>query len=103
MKTNIYVCAVLLVLGMLGQFFLRLYNLQQAGTLLSPLAYARQQPYTLAMAVFGGVLLFLVLYFAGQMNEGMAIMVGVGCGEALDTLRARAVAKLRDVGAQSGT
>jgi hypothetical protein len=103
MKTNIYVCALLLALGMAGHFLLRLYNLQQAGTLLTPWQYARQQPYAVAVAVFGGVLLFLALYFAGQLNEGMAIMVGVGCGEALETLRARAVAKLKDDGSQSGT
>jgi hypothetical protein len=96
MKTNIYVCALLLVLGMLGHFALRLYNLQQAGTLLSPMAYARQQPYAVAVALMGGILLFLALYFFGQLNEGMSIFVGIGCGEALETLRARAVAKLRD-------
>lgn len=96
MKTNIYVCALLMLLGMGGHFLLRLYNLQQAGTILSPLGYARQQPYTVAVAIFGGILMFAWLYFAGQLNEGMAIAVGIGCSEALDSLRARAVARLRD-------
>lgn len=103
MKTNIYVCALLLVLGMAAHFVLRLYNLQQAGTILSPSAYAKQQPYTVAVAFLGGVLLFLALYFAGQLNEGMSIAVGVACSEALDSLRARSVAKLRDDNVQSGT
>jgi hypothetical protein len=103
MKTNIYVCAFLLVLGMLAHFLLRLYNLQQAGTLLSPIAYIRQQPYSVAVSVMGGILLFLALYFAGQLNEGMAIAVGVACSEALDSLRARSVAKLREDNVPSGT
>jgi hypothetical protein len=103
MKTNLIACVLLLLLGMAGHLLLRLYNLQQAGTLLTPFAYARREPYAVAVAAFGGFLMFAWLYFAGQMNEGMAIAVGLGCSEALDTLRARAVAKIKgDVGQNSG-
>ena len=102
MKTNIYVCMLLLVLGMLAHFALRLYNLQQAGTLLSPIAYASKEPYTVLVSLMGGILLFLALFFAGQLNEGMSIAVGIACSEALDSLRARSVAKLRVDEPQSG-
>jgi hypothetical protein len=101
MKTNLIVCVLLMLFGMAGHLLLRLYNLQQAGTLLTPFAYARQQPYAVAVAAFGGGLMFAWLFFAGQLNEGMAIAVGLGCSEALDTLRARAVARIKDDAGQN--
>lgn len=102
MKTNLYVCAALIAAGMVAHFIKKLYDLEQAGTILSPREYARSHPYGVALAVIGGYLFASLLYFAGQLNESVSILTGVMCSEAFDSLRARAAGKLRDDGVQSG-
>lgn len=104
MKTNLYICAALVLFGMAGHFVKKLYDLEQAGTILSPLTYARQRPYTVLAAVFGGYGFALVAFFMGQLNELSAIFAGILCSQGLDTMRARAAGRLRltDEGEESG-
>lgn len=94
-QPNLWLCAGLIAAGMAAHFCKKLYDLEQAGTILSPLAYARQRPYAVAMAIIGAYLLAAFWYFVGQLNEVASILTGVGCSSAFDTLRARAVAKMR--------
>ena len=96
MTTNIPLCAALVFAGMLGHFIKKLYDLEQAGTYLSPLEYARERPYAVAMGIVGGYLLAAFWHFVGQLNEVSALLTGIGCSSAFDTLRARAAGKMRE-------
>lgn len=96
MKFAIY--ALLVALGIAAHFCKKLMDLENAGTILKPTTFARQHPYTVASAILGAYLLAAALYYMGQMNEAVAIMTGVTCGSAFDSLRARAVAKLQNGG-----
>lgn len=96
MKTNLYICALLVALGIASHGAKKLYDLEQAGTILSPHAYARKHPYAVVLAIISTYLLAATFYFMGQLNEITAILTGISCGSAFDTLRARAVKQLRD-------
>lgn len=105
MKTNLYICAALVAAGMVGHLLYVLRGLEQAGTIITPVAYAKQRPYTVASAVVGAYLLMFVLYYVGQLNEVLAIFVGLLCSQALDKLRAQAESRLQsaeDEGQKSG-
>jgi hypothetical protein len=93
-ESNLYVCAALVLTGMLGHFVKKLHDLQQAGTLMSPLTYARMFPYTVAAGFMGGYLLAAAAWAMGQLNYMTAIFCGVLCSQGLDSLRARAAGKL---------
>lgn len=94
-EPNLWLCAILIFAGMAGHFIKKLADLQNAGTLLTPLEFARQQPYTVALAVIGAYLLAAFWYFVGQLNEVSAILTGIGCGSAFDSLRARAAGRMQ--------
>lgn len=93
--TNLYLGLGLVLLGMLGHFVKKLSDLEATGTILSPSTFVAQRPYATLSAIMGGLLLALVWHFMGQLNEISAILTGVGCSDAFDSLRARAVAKLK--------
>lgn len=92
---NLWLCAGLVASGIVGNLLLNLYKLEQAGTILSPLAYIRMHPYQYAVMVLFAYLLLAMTYFMGQLNYVVAITVGVLADQAHDTLRAREVGKLR--------
>lgn len=94
MEPNLYIYALLVLFGMAAHFVKKLYDLEQAGTILSPLTYAKQKPYTVISAVFGAYGLALVFYYMGQLNEVGAIFSGILCSQGLDSLRARAAGRL---------
>lgn len=86
----------LVAFGIVGHLGKRLWDLERAGTILWPLTFIRQRPYTFAMTVIGAYMLAVTLYFVGQLNEAMAIACGVAGNEAFDTVRARAAGKLQE-------
>jgi len=94
MQTNLYVCAALIFFGMLCHFVKKLWDLEQAGTILSPKVFLRLHPYQVSSAVLGAYMLGALCYFTGQLNEAASIFIGVGAGSALESLRAKAVGKI---------
>lgn len=95
MQTNIWLGFGLVLAGMAAHFVKKLYDLEQTGTILSPITFVRQRPYATLNAIMGGLLLAGVWYLMDQLNYVTAILTGIGCSDAFDSLRARAVAKLK--------
>lgn len=95
MKANLYVCAVLVLLGILVHFLKKGYEAEQAGNIIRPADYLRQNPYGSLLMVVSAYLLTAFWYYIGELSYVTAILTGVGCNSAFDTLRARAEAKLR--------
>lgn len=91
---NLYLAAILVAAGILVHFLKKLYDLENAGTILPPATYLRQHPYTFLSAVASAYMFAAMLYFVDQFNYAVAILVGVTCGSAYDSLRARAAGKL---------
>lgn len=92
---RVSVCAVLILLGIIAHFVKRLYDLEQTGTILSPISFVRMHPYAFVSTILSAYLLGAFWYFIGQLNEVTAILTGVACNSAFDTLRARAIGKLQ--------
>ena len=93
-RVNLYLVAALIAAGICVHFVKKLYDLEQAGTILPPTTYVRQHPYSFILAVLGAYLLAALCYFTEQLTYGMAILIGVTCSSAFDTLRARAAGKM---------
>jgi hypothetical protein len=87
----------LVLLGMIGHFVKKMADLEAAGTVLSPAVFVKQKPWQTSSAVMGGLLLAMVFHWAGQLNELAALLTGIGCSEAFDSLRARAAGRIRDL------
>lgn len=92
---NVYIALGLVIIGMMAHFVKKLADLEQTGTILSPITFVAQRPYTTLSAVMGALLLALAAYYVGELSYLAAILIGVGCSDAFDSLRARAVAKLK--------
>jgi hypothetical protein len=88
---NPYLVAALVAAGIVTHFLKRLYDLEQTGTIMLPTTFVKQRPYAFALAIAGAYLLAALCYFTNQLTYGMAILIGVVCSDAFDTLRARAV------------
>lgn len=93
---NLYICAGLVALGIIAHFVKKLYDLEQTGTIMSPLTYVRMHPYQVLMAWLGAYLLMIAFYYFAQLTPMLALLTGVACNEAFDTLRTKAVLKIRE-------
>lgn len=101
---GIYVGAALCTLGMLVHFLKKMSDLEAAGTVLTPFTHLKTAPYRAVLTVLSCYLLLVVWYYMGLLNPLTAILTGVGCSEAYETLRTRAVKKLNELaeGPESG-
>jgi hypothetical protein len=102
LATNFWVCMLLVGVGIIGSFLKKLYDLQQTGTILMPNEFWRQQPYTVLLCWFSAYMLAVFWLFSGLLNAPLALLTGVACDYAFDTLRARAAGHMR-TGQESGT
>lgn len=84
----------LMAFGMLGYYIKKMWELEQAGQHLSPLAYLKQKPWGTAAMIFGAVSTMMLSYFMGQLNELSAILIGGGSTSVNDAFRARAESKI---------
>lgn len=94
-QTELTLMFVLVLLGMAVQFVKKMSDLEAAGTLMTPWQYMRTKPWSTLLAVMSGLILAYVFHLMGQLNALAAIGTGVGCTEAFDSLRARAVGRIR--------
>ncbi len=94
-ELNLYLAAALLALGIVVHFLKKLYDLEATGTVLWPSDFVKQRPYAFLLAIFGAYLLAALCYFTNQLTYGMAILIGVACSDAFDSLRAKAVHELK--------
>lgn len=93
--TNLYLCALLVGLGVVVNLLRTLYALEQAGTILNPLTYISRRPYQYALMVASAYMLLAVWYFIGELGYVTSILTGVAADMAYDTLRARAAGRMR--------
>ena len=87
----------LVCVGILAHLINKLAALEAAGTVLNPITYIRQRPYQSLSAAAGALVLAYGLFLIHQLTEFAALMLGVGCSEAWDALRARAAGKIREL------
>lgn len=85
----------LVLLGMATQFVKKMSDLEAAGTLMTPWQYMRTKPWGTLLAIMSGLILAYVFHLMGQLNGLSAVLTGLGCTEAFDSLRARAVGRIR--------
>jgi len=95
-EPNLVLCCLLVLGGILAAFLKKLADLEAAGTILSPLTFVKGAPYKSLLAILGAYLLLFVWYYMGMLNPLVAIFTGVACNEAFDSLRARAIKKIRN-------
>ena len=95
-EPNLYLCFGLVIAGMVAHFVKKLADLEQTGTILSPITFVAQKPYATLSAIVGSLLLAAFFHFIGQLNEVTALLTGVMCSDAFDSLRARAVGRLKE-------
>jgi hypothetical protein len=93
---NLLLCSLLVLGGIFGAFLKKMADLEAAGTILSPWTFVKSAPYKSLLAVLGAYLLLLSWYYMGMLNPLVAIFTGASCNEAFDSLRTRAIKRMRD-------
>lgn len=81
--------------GILLHLAKRLYDLEQTGTILSPLAFIRMHPYQYVLMVLSSAMLVLLLHSVAQLTYATAILIGVAGDSVYDTLRSKAIKKIK--------
>jgi hypothetical protein len=61
LAVNVKLCMALVAAGIIGSLLNRLYQLEQAGTIIPPLEYWRKHPYGVLLCVFSAYLLVIQL------------------------------------------
>lgn len=99
---QLIVFVLLCTLGIFGMFLKKMADLEAAGTALSPWSHLKQAPYKASLTVFGAYLALVVWYYMGMLNPLVAIFTGMAGHEAFDSVRARAVKKMRELSDEEG-
>jgi len=95
---NIYVCAGLVLFGILFHFVTKLGELEASGKIVTPWGYWREHPYT-SLTVLMAAYLFMALQLAlHELTYSAAILTGIACNSVGDKLRARATSRLDRTG-----
>lgn len=97
MDENVILLFGLVIVGMVVQFVKKMADLEAAGTLMTPLGYVRTRVWGTMLAVISTLLLAYIFHLMGELNRLAALTVGLYCTEAFDSLRARAVGRMRDL------
>lgn len=92
---NLWVCAVLVAAGILLHFLKKGYEAEQTGVHIAPIDYLKNHPYGSLSMVLSAYMLTAFWFYIGELTYATAILTGVGCNSAFDTLRSRAEARLR--------
>ena len=95
-EPSLLLCSLLVFGGIVDHFLTILADLGATGTILSPWAYLRKAPYKSLLAIVGAYLFMLASYYMNMLNPLVAIFIGAACSQAFNSLRARAVKKIRE-------
>lgn len=93
MTPNLWICAGLVLFGILFHFVTKLAELEQLGQIVTPWGYWRGHPYTSLIVVMASYLVMALQYAIGELSYSAAILTGIACNSLGDKLRARAGAK----------
>lgn len=99
---NIYFALALMLFGLLIHWAKQMLELEDAGTSVSPIAYAKAHPYRFVVTVGSCVAAVLLLSWAGQLNQTVALLTGFGGQSAFDMLRTRANNKMASLAVETG-
>lgn len=97
-----WLCMLAVGFGIVLSFVKKLYDLEQTGTIISPYHYWRQHPYQLLMCFLSAYAFAGMSLFNGLLNVPFALLIGVGCDYAFDSLRTKAIGRMNDTNQQSG-
>lgn len=92
---NLWICALLVALGVGFHFIVKLAELENQGQIVTPWGYWRSKPYTSLIVVAGAYLGAAVAFYAGELTYLASILLGIACNSMGDKLRARAEASNR--------
>ncbi len=92
-EPNLWWCAALVLAGILFHFMLKLSELENTGTVITPWAYWRNHPYTSAVVVMGAYMLMIIQYDLGQLSYSAAALTGMVGNSLGDKARAAAMAR----------
>lgn len=93
MDPNLWLCAGLVLVGIMFHFLTKLTEMEAQGSIVSPLDYWKAHPYT-SLSVVAAAYLFMGLQAAlGELSYSAAILTGIACNSLGDKLRAQANAK----------
>ncbi len=85
-----WLASALMGLGIVVQFVVKMASLEDAGEHYSPLSYLRLHPWRAAALVLTAWLALYVCFAMGEVTKVTAVLIGFGCEQANDWLRARA-------------
>lgn len=90
---NLWICAALVLLGILFHFITKLAELEMQGRIITPWRYWRDHPYTSLIVIIAAYLVMALQYAIGELSYSAAILTGIACNSLGDKLRARASAR----------
>lgn len=99
---NIYLALAIMAFGLALHLGKKMMEFEDAGDVMSPLAYARKHPWRIFVTVgscIGGV---FVLDWWGQLNHFAAFSTGFSASSVFDMLRSRSNAKLQAIQEKGG-
>ncbi len=99
---NFWVCMAAVAAGIVVSFIKKFYDLQQTGTLITPMQFWKTQPYTVLLCWASAYMLAVLWLFSGLLNAPLALLTGVSCDYAFDTLRAKAAGRMKDGAENTG-
>jgi hypothetical protein len=89
-QPNIWICAALVLFGILFHFVLKLRELESQGRIVKPWDYWKDHPYTSITVVMAAYLVMALQYALGELSYSAALLTGIACNSLADKLRARA-------------
>lgn len=89
-EVGLLFASALMLLGVVVQFVVKMATLEDAGEHYTPLGYLRLHPWRGAALVLTGWLMLWVCHEMGEVTRVTAVLIGFGCEQANDWLRAMA-------------
>jgi hypothetical protein len=94
MNPNIYVCAALVLAGIVFHFLTKLAELETSGKIVTPWGYWSAHPYTSLLVVMAAYLTMAAQFAIGELSYSAALLTGIACNSLGDKLRAQSAAKM---------
>lgn len=86
---NLLICIGLMLFGLIGHFILKLGELENQGTIITPWQYWRQHPYTSLSVIFMAFSFIGLQAFSNQLSYSAALLTGIAANSLGDKIRAR--------------
>lgn len=91
-QPNLWICAGLVLFGILFHFITKLTELESQGRIVTPWGYWRQNPYTSLSVLMASFSAMLLMYSIGELTYYASAITGLACNSLGDKLRAKSTA-----------